>query len=184
MSGRPAHHVSPGSATGSGMELAIGVAEAGGLDRRADRPRHGVQDVGTEPDGRRRPIEMGRRVEVAGQERRDARGDEGRQDVEPLLEQRQPGVLLELDDVLDGLAIADVIWPVRVGRQMDVRDRDNRAGWISMKTYRPVGPGRVDERQRRDDLDADVDVGPAERLGDPGCCPRPLRARRRRGRLS
>ena len=41
-----------------GMQLAVRVAETCRLDRLADGPGHGIQDMGTEPHGRRRPIEV------------------------------------------------------------------------------------------------------------------------------
>ena len=109
---------------------------------------------------------MRRGVEVTGQEGRDPGLDQGGQDVQALLDGRQTGRLLERDDLLRALAVADVVRAVRIGRQVDVRDGDDGPRGELDEGVAAVGAGGVDDRELRDQLVADVGMRPAELLGE------------------
>ena len=147
------------------MHLAIRVAEAGLGKRPAHRPIHGKRHVGASGGHGCRPVQVGRRVEVTDEEDGDAGRRKARQSGELVGERRQSRRPLQIEDLGERRPVAQDVRPVRIGRQVDVRDRDDPARPDLDVHVQPVRARRIDDRVAGDDLGPLARV-PAERVGD------------------
>ena len=150
-----------------GMDRAVRVLEPRRGDRLGHRPRHRVADLVAQPDGRGRPVEVRGRVEVAGQQRRDAGPQRRTQPGQRGADLRQARAALQPQHLLERAAVLDRVGPVRIRREVDVAEREDLAGPDLREHVAAVRIGRVDEREARDDVQAVAPVRPAGLAGDP-----------------
>jgi hypothetical protein len=129
-----------------GIDGAVGVAEARTLHRLGHRPGDRVADVGAHGVGRRRPVQVRRRVEVAGDERGDAAS------------QRRPQRAQRVADL-------------RQAREVHVGEREHLPGRDLGEHVLAARRRRVDQRVARDDVQPVAPVRPAERVRDPARVP-------------
>ncbi len=161
----------PGVRDRVGVDDAIAVLEARGGERAAHRPRDRVAQAVAGPDGRRRPVEVRRRVEVAGQERRDPGVERGAHAAERRAGRGHAGGALVAQDLPQRLAVPDEVRAVGIGREVLVGEREDLPRLHLREHVLPARAGRVDQRVARDDVEPVAPVRPAERLGDPARVP-------------
>jgi hypothetical protein len=107
------------------MGLAIGVAHPDAGERAAHRPGEREANHRALPRYGRRPVEVGRGVEVAGEERRHAGGDEAPQRPQVRAQEGQADAPLEGEQLGARRAVAGGVRAVRIGGEMRVGERDD-----------------------------------------------------------
>jgi hypothetical protein len=113
------------------------------------------------------------RVEVAREEDGDAVRGERRQSPELILDVGHAQVVLELEDLGERRAVADLVRAVGVGRQVHVGDGNDTPGGRLDEDVETIRSGRVDDRIAGDDLGPRVAV-PTELLRQRARVHRPL----------
>ena len=106
------------------MHLSVGVAEPRIGQSLGDRPDDRVADLLADRVDRGGPVEVRRGVEVAGEEHGHPVVGQTGEDVELPLDRGQARRALEVEHRAARLAVAHPVRAVRIGRQVDVRDRD------------------------------------------------------------
>ncbi len=150
-----------------GMGRAVGVLEPGRGERAGHRPGDGIRDVGPRGVGGRRPVQVRRRVEVAGHQRRDAAPQGGPDAAEQRADLRHPRDPLVAQHLRERLPVAHEVRAVRIRREVLVGEREDLAGLDLREHVGAARVRRVDQREPRDDVEPVAPVRPAERLGDP-----------------
>ncbi len=156
-----------GPRDGIGVSLPVGVAEAGPLERGGHRPAQRVLHL--RPDGghRRRPVEVRRGVEVAGQEGRHAGSRLARERAEVRADLAQPRGALVLQHLRRALAVAHELRAIWARGQVDVADRGHAA-----RPHRHVSEAHAAaldgvDRIAGDHMQRLVGVRQSRRVGDP-----------------
>ncbi len=149
-------------AIGSGVPVRVDQAHPRG--GHAHRPGHRGHAVPRCADA---PIGVGWRIEIAGDEERNAESQHPTPRGHRRLERGETERTLQLDDLLHTHAVAELVRTVGITGKVNVRQRDHQVGCdvhVDVATIRIRG---LDEWALRDHLVALVDVCPTEQRSEP-----------------